>query len=251
MKRSAHWVVGLLALILMASAPLALHGADKAAGAKKKDAAAKKEGAKKKAGKKAKSGIQGYYAIIAKMAELTDQQKADFEKAIKARKEAMDKWDTQNKGAAAKLKEEAGKAKKDGNTDKAKEIGGKLKKLMAARKEIDAKTKKDIFAVLTEKQRAQMAGFNLYTAAMRKFNKLDLTDKQKASAKELAMAQGKTAYAAESGSDKKALATIRNAYYAQVEKDVLPDAQRAKAKELNKAKAKPKKGDDAKKKKAA
>ena len=245
MKRSTYWVIGLLALILTASAPLSLRAADDA-GAKKGAAAKKDAGAKKKAGKK-KSAVQGYYAIIAKMANLSDEQKTDFAKAITARKEALAKWDTDNKGTADQLKEQAAKARKDGNTDKAKEIGAKLKKLLASRREMDAKTKKDIFAVLNEKQRAQMAGFNLYVAAMRKFSKLELTDKQKAAAKELAMAQGKTAFEADTGSGKKALTAIRNKYYAQVAKDVLTPAQQAKAKELsNKPK---KKGDDAKKKK--
>jgi len=91
-----------------------------------------------------------------------------------------------------------------------------------------------------------MSGYNLYVAAMRKFNKVGLSDDQKAKVKQLALAQGAAAFKAEAGGEKKALGKLRNEFYASVEKDVLTDEQRTKAKQKKAPKA-PKKKPEKKK----
>jgi len=146
MKSKSLTIVALLAALLAIGAPLitsTTHAADDA----------KKEKKAQKKGRKAKSAVQGYYAIIAKAVDLSDEQKKAFEDAIKARKEALGKWDTDNKAAVDALKEQAGKARKDGNKDAAKQIGTKLKKLTAARTAIDNQTKKRCLPYLMTSRR--------------------------------------------------------------------------------------------------
>jgi len=184
MKRFTWLLLGLAVAVLAASPILA----------------AQKAGT----GKGAKGGsdaMRGEYAIMASQCELSDQQKADLEAKVKARKEAQAAWMQANGEKYKALREAYNKAKEAGDKDAMKKARDDLKALDAGRRKIDADTRAAIYAVLTPEQKAKWQAFQTYRTLMRRYKRLNPTEAQTAKIREAAAAAAKDLSAA-AGDDK-------------------------------------------------
>ena len=145
----------------------------------------KKERGNKKAAraKKARSLLRGEYAMLAKEAGFTDEQKTQLEARVKEMKAAETECRQANKEKLAKLKKEMADAKAAKNKEAMKEVRKQMKELAAAA----AKPKKEFWAkamaLLTAEQKVKWGGFKLYRSACGKLSKAKMTGDQKATAR--------------------------------------------------------------------
>lgn len=181
MKRCRWLVVGVFALSL-AAAPPAL--AQPGAGEGDKKPKRKPKPAKEPAATKG-SPIRGYYAIMASVCKLTDEQKTQFEEKIKARSEALKAWDDGADGQkVAELKKKLSDIPREKREERG-ELAKQLKPLEAGRAKIEKETRDAILAILTPEQRVLWDGQQLYTQRMRGLGRAKLTDEQKEKVREL------------------------------------------------------------------
>lgn len=149
MSRWRWLVVGLFVLSLV-SAPPAM--AQPGAGEDEKKAKKKPKPAKKPAATKG-SPIRGYYAIMANVCKLTDEQKTQLEEKIKARSEALKAWDDGADGQKlAELKKKLSDIPREKREERG-ELSKQIKAVEAGRAKIDKETRDAILALLTPEQR--------------------------------------------------------------------------------------------------
>lgn len=115
--------------------------------------------------------------------KLTDKQQADVKAKIKARDEALAKWDKANaqKVEAAEAAVKDARDKKD--DDARKKASGELRALRTEREESAAEATAAVFAVLTAEQKAAWAGHELYQSIVGRYRRADLSEKQLAKVK--------------------------------------------------------------------
>lgn len=115
--------------------------------------------------------------------KLTEKQQADVKAKIKARDEALAKWDEANaqKVEAAEAAAKDARDKKD--DDARKKASGELRELRTARDQSAAEATAAVFTVLTAKQKAAWAGHELYESVVGRYRRADLSDQQLAKVK--------------------------------------------------------------------
>jgi len=214
MRRYALVLCGLAVLLLACPSAVAKKDKPKAEGKAKKD--------KPKKGNKGK--LRGYYAIMAGVLELTDEQKDKMTEAITARDAALAEWD---EGEDGKKLAELVKKAKEADKDAARGLRKEAAALRKERAELEAAQKAKIMEVLTEEQKVKWEGHLLYTQMMRQFKKVGLTKEQEGKIRALCAAKGAEAIAA--AGDRKALKKLRADLAAAISADVLTEEQRTKA----------------------
>lgn len=190
--KKVHWMLGVALAALLAWTP-ALLADDEGNGGEAKPEKVKKDkkarANKNKDNKKAranKGGMNGYWAILAKTCNLSDDQKKQMEEKIKARDEALSTWDKANKAKMDELRKTQAEAKKDESKKaEAKKAGDDLKKLRDERKKIEAEQKTAILSVLTDEQKATWAKYEFTKKVMGRYGKAKLDADQKTKAEAL------------------------------------------------------------------
>ena len=127
--------------------------------------------------------VESLFDQLVRECKLTQKQQGDVKAKIKARDEALAKWDKAN-GEKVEAAEAAAKDARDKKDDDArKKAGGELRELRTAREESAAEATAAVFAVLTDKQKAAWAGHELYESVVGRYRRADLTEKQLAKVK--------------------------------------------------------------------
>ena len=172
MRRYRWWLSCLLVAAFAAAPALAQDAGGKK---KKKERAAKKERPAKKErkpkGDRRRKGGGGLAGQIAKVCQLSEQQQADLQEALKAYTAAQ-KEARERQGELRKAMAEARKAK---DKDKFKELAQQQKALMGPANDALAKA----MGVLTPEQRAKWEGSKLARQVLGRLKKAELDDAQK------------------------------------------------------------------------
>jgi Spy/CpxP family protein refolding chaperone len=211
-----HWkglVLGLALALLVAGPVLAQEeGAEEPAKAKKAE----------------KRTLRGEYAIMAGECEMTDAQKAELEAALKAKSDAL----AANKTKLEDLRKQQADAKEQGDKEAQKRVGDEMKALKEQLSALEAEHNAKIATVLTPEQCQAWEGFKLYRGLMRRYNKAELDEGQKAKVRGLANEAAKKMLAvAGAGKEAKdAKSQIEQELKASVENDVLTAEQKEKIK---------------------
>jgi len=215
MKRCKWWVSALVLFAFTAAPVLAAEGEET------QDKPKKKKRERKPA--KPKSVLRGEYAMLVKVAELTDEQKAKLEEQVKAYNEALAAWRQANGEKMKGLQ----KAYADAKTAKDKEAMAKareeMKPLRAEQNRLRTALWKGIHEMLTPEQKEKYDAFKFYRTALGRFGRAKLTAEQKATIESLCAEPGK-AYAAEK--DRKAKGKILRDLQKKIHDEVLTDPQR-------------------------
>lgn len=172
-----------------------------------------------------KSYIRGYYAIIAKEADLSAEQREQFNTALAARAKALDDFDAANKSKMDELAANAKKARAEDNTELYRELQAQLRPLRAERRKIEDSHRDKAMAVFTPEQLQRVQAYGLYVGAAIKFSKAELSDEQKAKIKTIAIELGQSIKPDAPGKEVK---KVREALYERVAEEVLTAAQRDK-----------------------
>jgi hypothetical protein len=178
------------------------------------------------------SALRGEYAILASQCQLSDEQKARLEAAVKAGDEARKTWEQANATKADDLKKQQAEAREKKDADALKRIGAEMKALTAERTAIQARQQADILAVLTSDQRITWEGFRLYRQAMGRYKRLEPAQEQTAQMRALCNQAGKDILALQGDESaiRKGQAEIQKKLAAAIESDVLTAEQREKLK---------------------
>jgi len=190
----------------------------------------KKKGERKQP--KRKTGLRGYYAVVASVCKLTDEQVAKLKEALKPYQDAQ----KANKDKLTELRKAQSEARKAKDKDKAAAIAKDIKAIQGPINALRAKA----MDVLTDEQKIVWEGQLLYQSAMRRYKKAELDEAQTKKIREMCDAKAKDAFEAK---DEKAKRRMRSALTKQIGETVLTPEQRAKLKKPKPAKAKkPKEG---------
>ena len=182
--RTLRWLTSGLVLLAIASAPArAIAGGEKPAKADKP-----KAGKKDKPPTQPKSLIQGYWAILASELQLTDEQKAKLEEALKNKNEANAAWNKEKGTQYNELNKALQDAKKNKNEQAIKDLNEKLQPLRQEKEDLDKKCAAEIDAVFTAEQLTKRKELDFYHRTIGRFAKAQLTDEQKAEARKLCQA---------------------------------------------------------------
>ena len=190
MKRIAWLLVLAVALTAMNAPIQAKAKKEGAAGAKAKRDKPKRE--KKPRGNKGdKGGLRGEHAMMAKVLNLTDTQKAQLAEKLKACAEETKKWREANADKLAEIKKQQAEAKKNKDKDAMKKIAAQSKELRAEEAKNRGAATAAAMSILTPEQKAQWAGFALYRQVVGKFKKVELTDEQDKKVRDMCNATAK------------------------------------------------------------
>ena len=184
-----------------------------------KDADAPAEPPKKKRKPKRKTGLRGYYAVVASVCKLTDEQVAKMKEALQPYQEAQ----KANREKLAELRKAQREARKAKDKDKAAAIAKDIK---AIQDPIDALRAKAM-DVLTPEQKVLWEGHLLYQSAMQRVKRAGLDDAQTKKIREMCDAKAKESSEAK---DAKAKRAIRNALGKEIRETILTPEQQAKLK---------------------
>ena len=168
------------------------------------------------------SALRAAHAIMAKVCELSEDQKKEIAKIRDAGVEAAKQWKQDNAEKLKELQESLNKAKEAGDEEAIKKATAELAAVKAQLAAISKKTRAEIMAVLTDEQKAKWHKYSLFTSVKRRFKAANLTDEQIEQIKALC---DKTDPNVDL-SDDKARLKVLHSLYAQVEKDILTDEQR-------------------------
>ena len=182
-----------------------------------------KRAAKERKGDKgAKSDSPGEYAVMAKVLNFTDAQKAELVETLKAC--AADARGRQeiNARRLAWLNEKLAEAKKNKNEDAMTEILEKFKALRAEEAKARDVATAVVMEILTPEQKRQWAGYNVYRQIIPRFKRIVLTDEQDKKVRDMCTAKAKDIPAA----DAKARAEAYEALTAAIIESVLTAEQK-------------------------
>lgn len=214
------WLASVLAAGLLAC-PLAFGAGEQAEAQPEKKP-------KKARPRKEKSFLRGEYRIMAAVLEMDEAQKAKLVEALKANHAALLEWKA---GPDGRKLEELMKARNEARSAKQKDKLKQVEKEMASLRDavlaIQKAGKRRILAVLTDEQKTRWTAFGIERSILRKFSRSKLTDEQKKLVKEISLRAVKAEPFDED--DKKARSAVYKKVAAQVEKEVLTDAQRESA----------------------
>ncbi len=171
----------------------------------------------------AKTALRGEYAILAKVCELTAEQKAQLEAKLKADRQALAQWEQQNGAKLEELKKALKAAREAGKKDELKRLGQQMKALAEERRRLQAQRMTDALAVLTPEQKTKWVGFRLYRHMMIRYKRAGLSEEQTAKVREMANA---AAAGLTDPSDAKAVAAAARALSERIAKEVLTADQR-------------------------
>jgi Spy/CpxP family protein refolding chaperone len=175
MKRSVCLFTWFVVVVVSLSAVLAAEGEGK-----------KKRRAKPKRQRPARL-LRGSYAAIAKEINLDEAQIKKMADAIKARDAALKKW-REDPAKGGKLKELSQQMRNPDvrqDKEKRKEIRAQMKPLQTELREAQTKLNAAVMAVLTPQQQQQWKTAVFYLNVTGRMRRAQLTDEQKAKAKEL------------------------------------------------------------------
>lgn len=160
--------------------------------------------------------------------KLTEKQQADVKAKVKALDEALAKWDEANAQKVQAAKDAAKTAREKKDDEARKTASGELRTLMTARKESAAEATAAVFTVLTAKQKAAWAGYELYQSIVGRYRRADLSDQQLAKVKSACAVAAKELGEAgdDDGRGKRAERDITNKLRWGIDVFVLTDEQR-------------------------
>lgn len=249
-NRVARWTLVCGLGLAMTNFAWAAPKEDKAA-----DKAAKAAGAVDKADKTVKDAstkadkaaggakLSGYYGIMAKEAELSEEDKAKLAPIVEARTKALADWDAQNGAKMEEANKRRAEAKAAGKKEEADKARAEYNQLRGAKQALEEEHDAKIQGALTPEQQVKWQRGGLYQGVMRKYKAAELTEDQKAKAKDLCQAAAQDIQKLPNKS-KEAVTPIKDKLNKDIEAQVLTDAQRAtlaqpKAKAEPKTEAKP------------
>jgi len=215
MKRFTILLVAMLGVAILASAALA-ENEDKGKRARVKD---RKEMRKK---------MEAKYT---KELGLSEKQVAQLKQLRETHRQAIQNWRKENGGKLKDLHKKLREARKSDDEKKIKDIRAQLAKLRTSQKKLHENFQKQLSEVLTKEQMAKHKKMmqkrfrhrHPRMAKMAGWNKLGLTDKQKAKAKDIRV---KAKAKADKTDDPAAKAKIMREAWESIRKDVLTDKQR-------------------------
>ena len=133
--------------------------------------------------RRGKQPEESLFDQLVRECKLTEKQQTDVKAKIKARDEALAKWDKAN-AEKVQAAEAAVKDARDKNDDNArKQAMGELRALRTAREESAAEATAAVFKVLTAEQKLAWAGYELYQSTIGRYRRADLTEEQSAKIK--------------------------------------------------------------------
>jgi len=171
-----------------------------------------------------KTALRGEYAILAKVCELTAEQKAQLEAKLKANRQALAQWEQQNGAKLKELQAQMKAAREAGKKDELKRLAQQMRALVEERRRLQAQRMTDMLAVLMPEQKTKWVGFRLYRQMMMRYKRAGLTEEQTAKIREMANA---TAAGLTDPSDPKAIAAAARALSERIAEEVLTADQRA------------------------
>jgi len=214
MKRLMMTLTAVLALLV--ASPVWAEN-EKPAKAEKAPKAAKQETKKEKD----TSGLKGYYAIMASVTGMDDAQKAQLKAKVDARNAELKAWDEANGEKVKQFSAAINAAQEAKEKDKAKQLVGEKKALVAERTALEKKHDDAIESLLTPDQKSKLAAHNVYTGTMAHYGKIKLTDEQKEKVRAMAAEVTPTLPA-----DGKPRKEAMNAFWTKVDNEVLTAEQR-------------------------
>ena len=128
----------------------------------------------RKAGAGAESGLRGEYAVMDRVLNFTDDQKARLTEALKARAEQAETW----RKADAEFRKQFIEAKKSKDTEAFAKVLKERKAVTAERAKTRGSTTAVVTELLTPAQKKQWAGYTVYRKIAPRFKRADLTDEQ-------------------------------------------------------------------------
>lgn len=214
-----------------AKAEKASKGAEKAEG-KASDKAKEKAAAPAKAKSPA---LKGYYGMMASELNLDEAQQAKLAAVAEEKANAEKSWKEQNKSKQDELTAAAAKAREAEDKEGAAKAKAELAELNKGAAGIAAGYNDKINDILTPEQRKGWVSMKLHQSAMQKYAKAQLTDDQKAQAKELAKGLGSAGV----GKSDAELGELKTQLYKQIDEKVLTDEQRSTVSPAKPAKKEP------------
>ncbi len=201
----------------------------KGGGGQKKHAEQKKHKTQKRKNKQA--ALRGEYAIMANVVGMSEQQRNRFAEKLTARNKAMAECKKKNAEKMKQLSRAMKQAKADNDEEKIKELKAGMKELKQEQKQVSEKCKAEMMSVLTPQQRNEWEGFKVYRKLMRKYGKLELTDRQKTKVRSICKEYGEKLNSASPKEQKQITQQIR-----ERAEQVLTEEQRAALKAGKKGK---------------
>ena len=131
-----------------------------------------------KAGADAEGGLRGEYAVMVKVLNFTDAQKARLVEALKASADTTEKWQRANAGKFAELRKQMIEARNTKDKDALKKVFDQYKALNAERPQKHGQDQAAVAAILTPAQKQQWGGYTLYRRIVVRFKRAELTDEQ-------------------------------------------------------------------------
>lgn len=225
MKRSLAWLAGILVVLLAATAGLAQDDpGEDAPPARKK--ARRKRAPRKRAPRAPKQKVD-VYAKMAEVLKLDEAAKQKFDEQVAANKAALAEWDKGDGAKLPDLRKASSEARKAKDREKAKELGGQVRKLIVARQKLETELVDKVLAVLTDEQKATWAKQQLCENVLLRFRRAKLTEEQIAQVQKLCEAAAKEAGQAQ---DEKGRGQAIRKLQTEVTQKVLTDEQREQLK---------------------
>ena len=171
----------------------------------------------------AESGSPDEYAIMAKVLNLTDSEKADLAEVIKACAADATRQQKVRAYKLAELQKQLAEARKNKDKDAYGRIVEQFKALRTEEVEDRDDTMAAVTRLLTPEQKQRWAGFNVYRQIMPRFKRAQLTDEQDKKVRDMCNAKGTDILA----KDAKARAEAYEALAAAITESVLTAEQKA------------------------
>ena len=179
----------------------------------------------------AKLKLAPYYAMLANAAEFDDAQRQKLAEVSTKRREAHEKWGTEEGPKVPQIKEAWVIAVYNQDDAHADKLRGILKELFAQRRQIDAEFAASLSGILKEEQRVpwetEKLFYNIKTGLGMKQVKLD--DEQKTKARQMCLETAE-AMSKLDPSDRKAQGKILLDFQQKMGKDLLTEEQQAQLK---------------------
>jgi hypothetical protein len=189
MKRLG-WLLSVLAGLLVVSAAVAEE--DMPAGAEEPKPAKKRPAKAGKKHRKERSMLRGHYGMMAKVLEMTDEQKKNLEAQVVANHKAEKEWTEASAARKKDLHEKLAAAKKAKNAEEIKKLSQEQKALRDERNALREANEAKIMALLTDAQKVKWQGWLLWRGVQRRYRKLKLDEKQTEQMKQICEAEART-----------------------------------------------------------
>ena len=121
--------------------------------------------------------------VLVRECKLPAQQQEAVKAKIKARDEALAKWDAANGEKVAAAEAAAKEARSGGDADKKKQTSAALRELRTAREQSAAEASAAVLATLTDDQKAAWGAYELYKSLAGRYRRVELSEEQIAKVK--------------------------------------------------------------------